>query len=610
MLWLVGRVVGALVACGAPEPAATPVVVAPEPPGIAPDQARVRYALDLSRRDRQLLDVTAVARTGGADTLVWMMPVWTPGSYLVREYARHVEQVRAVGADGASLPVRKVAKNRWEVATAGQAEVTLRYAVWADEPSVRTNLVEPDLAVLVGAATFLVPVDAQAAPLEVVLDLPEDWQVATALPPHPDGAEAHWLVPDFDTLVDGPLIAGHLQVGTVQAAGVPHTLADLVVEGTWDHERALADVGRVAGTVAGFWGEVPYRSYLFLHGVGLGGGGLEHLDSTLLMSGVGVADDDDRYRRWLGLVAHEHFHAWNVKRLRPVGLGPFDYEREVHTPSLWIAEGWTSYYDDLLLVRGGLIDGDTHLARLSESISAVQGRPGRLRQSLAEAGFDAWIEHYRPDARSPSTSISYYTKGLLVAWLLDARIREATRDLAGLDEVARRLWSRFRDEGYTPEDVRAVVAEVAGRDLGSFFDAYVEGTEELDYAPALAWFGLRWRAVDPPDPVPGWLGVQAGGSPWRVETVLDGTPAAQAGLLVDDELLALDDTRVDAASWDRLRRHHPPGTEATLLVARHGRLVRLPVTFGEAPAARWTLERDPRAPVAAVHHRQRWWAAR
>ncbi|HWN67072.1 MAG TPA: PDZ domain-containing protein, partial [Haliangium sp.] len=377
-------------------------------------------------------------------------------------------------------------------------------------------------------------------------------------------------------------------------------------------------------TQARFWGGMPYRSYVFLGVLGGGGGGLEHRSSTLML-GSPLQTGKER-RRWLGLASHELFHAWNVKQLRPLELGPFDWDAEVYTRSLWVVEGLTSYYGDLLLRRAGLIDDEQYLGELSRRIEAVQSAPGRRVQSLAQSSYDAWIELYRPDENSANTTISYYQKGAAVGFLLDAEIRRLTGGRRSLDDVMRLAYQRHAgDRGYTPEQIQALASEVAGSDLGGFFARAVGSAEELDFAPALAYLGLRFEppaapgkpargpdgegeASDDEDGATGWLGATTRGQEGRlvVTEVRRETPAHAAGVNVDDEILAIDEQRVPAAGLDELLRYYAPGAEVTVLVARRGRLRRVPVTLGEKPTARWRLELAPGATRQQIEQRTRW----
>jgi len=316
---------------------------------------------------------------------------------------------------------------------------------------------------------------------------------------------------------------------------------------------------------------------------------------------------------WLGLVSHELFHVWNGKRLRPVALGPFDYEREIYTRNLWVVEGITSYYDELLLHRARLSTRQELLDRLSKQIDLLQTTPGRLVQSMAESSFDAWIKLYRRDENFASSNISYYTKGGIVSFLLDARIRRATGGRRSLDDVLRLAYARYSGErGFTTEEFHQLLEEVAGTDLDSWLDRALATTEELDYGEALDWLGLRFKPEEPrkddAKPAPAWLGATTENRAGRlaVTEVRRDTPAFEAGLNVDDEILAIGDYRVPPEGLEKRLEAYRPGEKVSLLVARRERLVRLPVTFGEKPRKSWKLEVDPKATAEQKERLEDW----
>jgi predicted metalloprotease with PDZ domain len=576
--------------------------------------------------------VAALARADAAeppDAIELFLPVWTPGSYLVREHSRHVEALAASTPEGAPLAVDKVRKNRWRVSLAGPApaaagvaapahvpeHVIVRYRVYARDLSARTNFVDADIAVLNGAATFVTVSGGESLAHEVALVPAAGWSASvTALPPHPDGAEHHYLASDYDALVDAPIVAGSPEVDAFAIDGVRHRVATFLAGARWDNARVTRDIETIARTQVRFWGGMPYPGYVFLGVLGGGSGGLEHASSTLMLGNP--LQTRKEYRRWLGLASHELFHAWNVKQLRPHELGRLDWDGEMYTRSLWVVEGLTSYFGDLLLRRAGLLDDAQYLGELSRRIEAVQSAPGRKVQSLAQSSYDAWIELYRPDENSANTSISYYHKGATVGFLLDVEIRRRTGGRRSLDDVMRLAYQRHAGTGgYTPEQIRALAGEVAGGDLEGFFARAVDSAEELDFEPALSYLGLRFAPGpsapgDEPDEgdAPGWLGaitrVQEGRL--MVTEVRRETPAHAAGINAEDEILAIDEQRVPTAGLDELLRYYAPGTEVTVLVARRGRLRRIPVTLGEKPVARWRLEVAPDASRQQVEPRTRW----
>ncbi len=582
---------------------------APEPIEPRTDGSAIEHTLRFEERAHHAMQVETVFSAEG-ESLDVMMAVWTPGSYLVREFARHVSDVTASGTDGTPLTVTKIAKNRWRITTEGALpeRVALRYRVYGREPTVRTNFIDAEMAILNGAPTFLVPAERLDDPHDIQLVLPDAWALSvTGLESHPDGSH-RYLARDYDELVDTPIALGNPSVQTFEVEGAEHVLATFGGHGIWDDEKAGADVEALVKEIVSFWGVVPYRRYCFLNVLlsERGAGGLEHQNSTLMMSNRWAARDDEAYSRWLGLVSHEFFHTWNVKRLRPVNLGPFDYENENYVHDLWIAEGITSYYDDLLQARAGLLEEDAYLQRVSDGIDRLLHTPGRRHQSLTASSFNTWIHFYRPDENTRNSGVSYYTKGALVAWLLDTKIREASGGNRSLDDAMRLAYARYSGErGYTPEEIRAVFEEVAGESLAPFWAQYVDGTAELDFASALREFGLRFAA--PPEEAEPWLGVSIDDETGRlrVRSVVRGGPAEAAGLNVDDELIAFDDERLPADWAGRLSRYEVD-QDVTAVVARRGRLLRLDLTFGEKPRPPQTLENDVDSSPGARNRRHAW----
>jgi len=563
-----------------------------------------RYTLSFPDAHRHMVDVEATLSPPQGSSTQVMMAAWTPGSYLIREYARNVEGVLAFDAQGVSVPVTKVAKNRWDI---GEA-VQLRYRVYARDLSVQNSFVDESMAVLNGAPTFLVRSETLSDPVEVTLNLPDAWaEVLTQLSPHPDGAAHHYIAEDFDALVDSPIIAGDIALYRFEVDGVPHVLGNMGEAEVWDGPRSAADVERIVEVQSEFWGALPYEEYAFMNVLGQARGGLEHKSSTLMLADRWKTHERSDYVGWLGLVSHEFFHTWNVKRLRPQALGPFDYEHEVYTRDLWIAEGLTSYYDDLLLRRGGLITRDEYLQLLGKAVHAVQDAPGREVRSVAEASYDAWIKHYRPDENTGNTSVSYYRKGAVLGFLLDAEIRRVTTGRASLDDVMIRMYALYSgDRGYTSAQFLAVVEEVAGASFGPWFTAYVNGTQELSYEAALRWYGLSFRepTVEADEPISGWLGVHGVGDPVVLTRVPRGTPGEQAGLNVDDEIIAFDGFR--ATELSETLDWFPPGSEVEVLIARRGRMMTLSVTLGEAPQDTWDLEVSALSNGGQARHLDAW----
>lgn len=576
----------------------------------------VHYRLSLARPGSHLAEVEARLPAGADGRVDAVLPVWTPGSYLVREFARHVQEVRAETPEGAPLPLTRVDKRTWRVEARGAPWVVLRYRVWAHELTVRTSHLDTSHGSLHGATLFLYTEASRHLPHRVRVEAPDGWHTACALPEGEDGAlEA----PDYDALVDSPLEVGpHARPVAFDVAGVPHALV------TWggdvpDASRLTQDLARVCEEAARLWGAPPSPRYLFLLLLtDKGRGGLEHRDSSVLLFPRAQLGSARGWEDLLTLAAHEYFHRWNVKRLLPRAFVPFDYAQESYTRQLWAFEGMTSYYDNVLVRRAGLLSAQRYLTRLGETLSQLHATPGRRVQTLEEASLLAWVKQYRPDEHSADSAVSYYLKGEVVAALLDLEVRRATGDRRSLDDVCRLAWARWGDGRGVPEGGwEEVASEVAGVDLGPFFARALRSTDELDYAPfEHVGLTLRLRVRESPGdkggspPRPrearprGWLGLTTRGSQ-TVASVQDGSPAQEAGVAPDDELVALDGWKVDAAGLAARCEDRRPGECVRLTVFRRERLIELAVVLGEKPRdAAWLARVDqPTAAQRAAYER-------
>jgi len=570
----------------------------------------IRYTLSFPAPHTHYVEVAASVPTAGRAAVELMMAVWTPGSYLIREYARHVEGVTATSPDGRDLAVEKSAKNRWRITTAGVPSIDVTYRVYGREMSVRTNWIEARFAFLNGAATFITLADDERRPHEIAIVPAREWTRSfTGLAA---GDEPHrYRAPDFDTLVDSPILVGSPAVYEFAVDGVPHLLVNEGESGVFDGLRAARDVEAIVHEHLRMWGgALPYEKYVFLNLITEAGGGLEHRNSAVLMASRWSTRTRKAYLAWLELASHEFFHVWNVKQLRPIELGPFDYEREAHTRSLWAVEGITEYYGHLMLHRAGLTTRDEFLESLSDKIESLQTTPGRLVQSAAQASYDAWIKLYRPDENTPNTSISYYTKGAVIAFLLDTLIRHGSRGARSLDDVMRVARQQFSGaRGFTGQQLRGLVEDASGRSLSKFWADAIDGTAELKYAEALDYVGLRFKPDSAlPERQKAWLGAATKIDEGRlvITQVKRGTPAWRAGLNVDDELIAIDELRVRADRLDQRLEQYIPGERVSLLVARREQLVPLTLTFGAEPPRLWRLEVDPVATPTQTERLHCW----
>ena len=558
------------------------------------------------------------------------LPAWIPGSYLVREFARHLSGFEArVGKRAIAL--EQLDKATWVAPCASGSALTVTYLVYAFDASVRAAYLDAQRGFFNGTSLCLRVQGREAEPQRLVLrGLPRGWQVATTMPvaPGAGNAKSTYQAADYDELVDHPFELGVFWRGRFVARGIAH---EFVVAGAlpdFDTERLLADTRRICEAEIDFWHPpvsgrpgakatgvpgVPFARYLFLlNAVDEGHGGLEHRSSTALIASRrqlpqrGQPAVSDGYVSLLGLIAHEYFHSWNVKQMRPAEFARFDYTRENYTELLWFFEGFTSYYDDLFLVRSGLIDADRYLALLAKTVSAVAATPGRRVQSVARASYDAWIKYYRADENTPNATISYYAKGSLVALALDLTLRAQGRGT--LDDVMRQLWQASRGGPISRSDIAAALQSVGGRSFEKELAAWVDGVRELPLQALLPAVGIDWRIQ--PATLAQRLGLRVSESALtgvRVTHVLRGGAAEAAGLAAGDELVAVGEWRL--RRLEDATRVLDPKVAAPLLISRDQRLLTLALAcpkVGDESAAPVTLVAAAKTPRAALALRKAW----
>ena len=573
----------------------------------------VRYRVSMSRPHSHLFEVEATF-PAVSEELIVCLPVWTPGSYLVREYSRHVQEFNVVDTAGQPVPFERVDKRSFRITTKNQP-VRCQYKVYANELTVRTSHLDGTHGYFNGATLFFYAESLRKNACHVTIAPPSGWRTTVALPQE-NGA---FVAADYDELVDSPFEIGTHTPLHFTAAGVPHEIV-LWGEPQLDEKKLTAELTRIVETEATLFGGLPMKRYVFfIYGTDKGRGGLEHKASTALLYPRTGFSSPKGWEDFLTLCAHEYFHLWNVKRVKPRRLVPFDYSQENYTELLWYFEGGTSYYDNLLTRRAGLMSGSRYLQRLGESLTALHTTPGRNVLPLSEASVISWTKHYRPDENSPNTAISYYLKGELVCALLDLTIRRATNDARSLDDVVRLLWTRFGDESGVPEKaVEAAAQEVAGTSLRDFFARALHGTQELSYE-VFDHVGLevRFRTRESPsdkggtpprsktERIEGWIGIipRAGNA---IATVLEGTPAMGAGLYAEDEVIALDGLKCDAGSLVNRCEDKKPGEVIKVTVFRRDRLVEVPVTVGQKPADGVYLQRVERPSESQKQAFQAW----
>jgi predicted metalloprotease with PDZ domain len=547
------------------------------------------------------IDVGIKRAANGPQEEVLVMPVWTPGSYLIREFERNVQDFSAADEAGRPLKWEKTNKNTWRVFTNGARAWQATYSVYANELSVRTSELNSDHAFWNNANLLMYLPDFLKSPSTVRVLAPDVWKVATGLPAVP-GQKNIFRAENFDVLYDSPFEASNFKTIVFNVKGVPHRIV-IDGAGNYDPERMRRDVQKIVETqVELMGGEIPYRDYTFiLHLRANAGGGLEHLNSCALgyprfgfrihsgdratSSAPNTTETPERdYRGFLSLVSHEFFHLWNVKRIRPDALGPFDYTQENYTKVLWVAEGITDYYADLVLRRAGLISESEFLTATARAMQNMQNTPGRLVQSAEESSYDAWIKYYRQDENSINSQVSYYDKGALLGLLLDLEIRKRSGGAKSLDDVMRYLYAEFfkKNRNYGPADFQKASELMAGASLEEFFSKYVRGKEELDYNGALAAAGLRLDTTPAAD-AKMYFGADVAQEDDRliVRRVYAGSPAYDAGLNAGDQIVAMNNLRVTRDFFNARMMEKKPGDLVNLTIFRFDDLSTLLVRLSD-----------------------------
>jgi predicted metalloprotease with PDZ domain len=582
---------------------------------VSPRSASVHYRVEAADLHAHLYRVTLSIDQPAAQQRV-SLPVWIPGSYLVREFSKNLQRL-AGRQHGRAVAVQQLDKCSWQVECVPSSPLVLTYEVYAFDNSVRTAWLDTQRGFFNGTSLCLkvhgqehLVHSLELAPVKAA----PGWEVATGLAPHKVGKRGFgtYLAADYDELADCPVEMGAFWSAEFKAAGVPHRLVVAGASESFDGARLTADVQKICETEIRFWHDrrkPPFKSYLYmLNAVDDGYGGLEHRNSTALIASrrdlprVGETRSADGYVTLLGLISHEYFHTWNVKRLRPAEFTHYDYATENYTQLLWFFEGFTSYYDDLLLRRGGLIDDAAYLKLLNKTINQVLQTPGREVQAVAQASFDAWVKYYRQDENTANATVSYYTKGALVALCFDLTLR--VEGHTTLDEVMRALWARCKAGPMTEADFAAVLKELGGRAFTREIAAWVHGTKELPLEELLLSQGIA--VLEEPAQLQQRLGLRVTEtSGIAIKTVLRGGAAEQAGFAANDEWLGVE---VAGGAWrlaklDDLPMYAGAHRKVTAIVARDRRLLRLELTLPAAVTTwRLVLRDAPRAqPWLAAH---------
>ena len=556
---------------------------------------KIHYNVSMDEPHTHYFDVETRISEIDEDKIDLVMAVWAPGSYLVREFSKNVENEQAIDGKGNALSFDKIKKNVWRINMNGSSELVFTYKVYAYEHSVRTSFLDATHGYMNGTSVFTYIEGKKELPSTVTFKPYKDWdEISTALPIH---GKNKWnrSAPRYDILVDSPIEIGNQDIFMFEASGVNHSVA-MYGGGNYDADKLKVDMAKITDECTEVFGENPNDDYLFIvHNVARGGGGLEHLNSTSLVSGRNNYSNPNRYKGFLSLVAHEYFHLWNVKRIRPLELGPFDYTQENYTNLLWVMEGFTSYYDELLLRRAGIYSTDEYLRKPLGSINSVENRPGNKVQSVADASYDAWIKYYRSNENSYNNQVSYYTKGSVIANLLDLQIIHNSKGEKNLDDVMQLLWNRYYKEkqrGFTDLEMQQAVEEIAGGNLDVFFASYINGTETPDYAKYFNYAGLKFTDLAENAEPKVYTGISFGnqGDQLFIRSLVRGGSGYDAGLNAKDEITAINGNKI-TKKWKKKYDKIEVGDTAMFTVKRDGKTLQIPVEMSTQKRHQFSVTR-------------------
>lgn len=525
--------------------------------------ASINYEVNMSEPHTHYFEVNISITDYKKDYFDIQMPVWAPGSYLIREFSKNVENFKSF-SNGKEIKATQLNKNTWRIFSSNAANVKVSYLVYANEMSVRTSFIDASHGYFNGSSMFMFVDELKNQPTTLTINPYKDWKkVSTSLKKTND-TQFKYEAPDYDILVDSPVEIGNHETFSFTASGITHNIA-MYGKGNYDIEKLKVDMPKIIEAATDVFGENPNKEYTFIiHNLTKGSGGLEHLSSTTLQVNRWTYQGED-YKGFLSLVAHEYFHLWNVKRIRPDSLGPFDYNNENYTDLLWVMEGFTSYYDELLLYRAGIYTEDEITRKLAGSINSIENQPGNKVMSAAESSFNAWIKGYRPNENSYNTSISYYTKGSVIANMLDLMIAESTKGKKSLDDVMKFLYQEYykkQGRGFNITEMRTAVEKVSGLDLKSFFDKYIFGTETFDYKTVFNYANYDMLIMDNKRMS---LGVSLSNN--YIKSVTRNTAAYNGGLNVGDEILAVNGFRFDG-SFSEFTNNKKVGDKISVLISR------------------------------------------
>ena len=552
---------------------------------------KISYQLTFPEAQGHYVNVTMEVKTS-KDEVIVKMPVWAPGSYLVREFARHVEGFKAKSG-GTSLSFIKRDKNTWVIKNPTKSAISISYKVYAFELTVRTSFIDESHAYLNGTSIFMY-VDGQLNQAsEIIITPNSNWsKISCALPSEKNNAY-HLYAENYDILADSPIEIGNQTIIEFTTQGVKHSVA-MIGPGNYDAEKIKKDFAKIVDEATSVFGTHPCKNYtFFVHNVPAGGGGLEHLNSTSVQVQRFAYSNEATYQSFLGLVAHEYFHLWNVKRLRPVVLGPFNYDVENYTRMLWVSEGFTAFYDNWLVKRAGYNTPEKYLDIIANEYSAQTNLPGDKEQSVADASFDAWIKYYRRNENSNNTQVSYYDKGSILASLLNLMIIDHSGAKQNLDNLMSYLYEEYynkKNTGFTDEQFKAAAEKFTGKNLDEFYKNYVNGVTAIPYESFLKIVGLKLTDLNATKN-DAYLGANSTSTNGKVliTSVVKNSPAYTYGINVNDEILAIDNFRTDDLT--KALTYKKAGDKITILLSRDGMIKTIEVTLIKNTTVKYKIEK-------------------
>ncbi len=567
----------------------------------AQDQAEVLHTVSFPGLSQQYIHVRSEIPVTGVTATI-KMANWNPGSYLVRDFSSNLARLSFQNGAGQPLAFSNTSKSSWQVDLAGSTRLIAEYDVHAGDLSVNTSWASSDYVLINATSVFLYSDETRDFPHRVQINIPASaGKVTSTMTESGQGNE--FLASGFDELVDSPIVISDAVAHRFVDGNYEFALLNVGAGELWDGPKSARDLRAVVHATNNFWGVVPFEHpFWFFNFLVERGGGLEHDYSTVIMGSRWQMRDREDYIKWLSLAAHEYFHAWNIRRMRPQGLASYDYEKEQYSSALWLAEGITSYYDNLLLSRAGLIKPSEYFTRLAIDLHALELSPGRKLISLQQASRDSWIRHYQRNDNTINSTISYYTKGAVLGFVLDTRIRSLSNDEASLDDVMRLMFARWSETPYPDHAFSDAVETIAGRATRDWLQPLLQTTSELDLDEALAWYGLildrhpvnnAARANN--EPVAAGFGVNwdADNPLLTIKNVIHGMSGSAAGLLPGDELLAIEGERVTSATIDDRLMRLQPGMDVELMISRRGRILTVPLILEEARPATYEIKLNP-----------------